>query len=231
MTLDDFSCRMCMQPQQWKTLVFSCCHSESFYVILAIIGAWSLDIVLIGKINEYVKQLGVLSRTGVGKLRPAGRMRSERSFNAARRHLQKLHLLFWLNTLHDKIFLKFSCRYLTLLLERVPFSPVRLMQTVMVFRSARSVFWHIMKYLLRKCRRPKKKKKKRSKAYNIMKTVKEQNIIQPKTTKTKTKKKKKKKRSKMLKYINKKDPRLSKLRKVLAPGPPWHWNHHWMQGS
>ena len=30
--------------------------------------------------------------------------------------------------LHDKIFVKLSCKYLTLLLERVPFSPVRLMQ-------------------------------------------------------------------------------------------------------
>ena len=50
-----------------------------------------------------------------------------------------------------------------------------------------------------------------------MKTIKKQNIIQPKTTKTK---KKKRKRSKMLRYINKKGPRLSKLRKVFAPGPP-----------
>ena len=33
-------------------------------------------------------------KAGVGKLRPAGRMRPERSFYAARRHLQKLHLLF-----------------------------------------------------------------------------------------------------------------------------------------
>ena len=44
-----------------------------------------------------------------------------------------------------------------------------------------------------------------------MKTVKEhkeQNIIQPK------------KSSKMLRYINKKGPRLSKLRKVFALGPP-----------
>ena len=52
-----------------------------------------------------------------------------------------------------------------------------------------------------------------------MKTVKEQNNIQPKTTK------KKKKRSKLLRLtesnnINKKGPRLSKLRKVFAPGPP-----------
>ena len=35
---------------------------------------------------------------------------------------------FELNTLHDKIFVKLSCKYLTLLLERVPFSPVCLMQ-------------------------------------------------------------------------------------------------------
>ena len=164
------------------------------------------------------------SRPGVGKLRPAGRMRPERSFYAARRHLQKLHLLFWLNTLHDKIFVKLSCRYPTLLLERVPFSPVRLMQAVMVFiRSGRSrppsknlakqpllknaakhlpqwfltregstksfkgfggrylIFWHIMN------KKDQKKKKKRSKAYNIMNTVKEQNIIQPKTQKKKKK--------------------------------------------
>ena len=155
------------------------------------------------------------SKSGVGKLRP------ERLFYAARRHLQKLYLLFWLNTLHDKIFVKLSCRYLTLLLERVPFGPVRLMQAVMVF-----MFY--VKIPSKKM--SKTKKKKRSKAYNIMKTVKEQNIIQPKTTKTK-KKTKQKKRSKMLRYVNKKGPRLSKLRKVFAPGPPWHWNHHWMQGS
>ena len=33
-------------------------------------------------------------RSEVGKLRPAGRMRPERLFYAARRHLQKLNLLF-----------------------------------------------------------------------------------------------------------------------------------------
>ena len=65
----------------------------------------------------------------------------------------------------------------------------------------------------------KTKKKKWSKAYNLMKTVKEQNIIQPKRTKTK------KKQSKMLRWtesnnIDKKGPRLSKLRKVFAPAPP-----------
>ena len=50
-----------------------------------------------------------------------------------------------------------------------------------------------------------------------MKTVKEQNTMQPKRKKTK-------KRSKMLKWTesnkNKKGPRLSKLRKVFAPAPP-----------
>ena len=51
-----------------------------------------------------------------------------------------------------------------------------------------------------------------------MKTVQEQNIIQPKRTKTK-------KRSKMLRWtesnnINKKGPRLSKLRKIFTPAPP-----------
>ena len=33
-------------------------------------------------------------RARMGKLRPAGRMRPERSFYTARRHLQKLQLLF-----------------------------------------------------------------------------------------------------------------------------------------
>ena len=58
---------------------------------------------------------------------------------------------------------------------------------------------------------------KTKKRYNIMKTVKEQNIIQPKRTKTK---KKKVKDVKMVNNINKKGPRLSKLRKIFAPGPP-----------
>ena len=57
---------------------------------------------------------------------------------------------------------------------------------------------------------------KTKKRYNIMKTVKEQNIIQPKRTKTK----KKVKDVKMVNNINKKGPRLSKLRKVFAPAPP-----------
>ena len=52
-----------------------------------------------------------------------------------------------------------------------------------------------------------------------MKTIKEQNIIQPKRTKTK-KQKKKVKNVKMVNNINKSGPRLSKLRKVFAPGPP-----------
>ena len=59
---------------------------------------------------------------------------------------------------------------------------------------------------------------KTKKRYNIMKTVKKQNIIQPK--RTKTKKQKKVKDVKMVNNINKRGPRLSKLRKVFAPGPP-----------
>ena len=50
-----------------------------------------------------------------------------------------------------------------------------------------------------------------------MHTVKVQHIIQPKRSKTKQKKVKD---VKMVNNINKKGPRLSKLREVFAPGPP-----------
>ena len=91
------------------------------------------------KLETYAAILDIyilLNKPGVCKLWLAGRMQLERSFYAACRHLQKLYLLILFNTLHDKIFVKLFCKYLTLLLERVPFSPVRLMQGFLTRRHA-----------------------------------------------------------------------------------------------
>ena len=65
-----------------------------------------------------------------------------------------------------------------------------------------------------------KTKKKRSKAYNIIKTVKEQNIIQPKRTKTKKIKKVKDVKMDRVQQHKQKRSKTVKIKKSLRSWPP-----------